>query len=368
MPVASLAVPYLDPRARHALIEDEIDEAVAEVIASGIFVCGPRVAGFERAFADYVEASYCVAVGSGGDALRLALTALGIGPGDEVITQANGFFATVEAIAHTGARPVLVDVVPPAWSIDVDAIGAAVTRRTKAVVPVHLFGQPGDLAAIDAVAQRYGLAVVEDASQAHGARYAGRRIGARGVATWSFDPEKNLSALGQGGAVTTHDPQLAAKMRVLRNHGRAQEYVHETFGCGSPMDELQGAALQIKLPYLDAWNLGRRRVAEMYDEHFGALERPSVPRDVEHAYHVYPILTAERDAVRTRVEGLGVGLAIHYPVPIHLQPACARLGYRAGAFPHSERLAREELSLPISPELGDDVAAHVARLVASHVR
>ena len=364
----SPAVPYLDLRAQYALLKGDLDLAVAEVVASQSFVSGPRVERFERSFAAYAGALECVAVGSGTDALHLALAALGIGPGDEVITQANTFIATLEAIAYTGARTVLVDVAPPAWTIDVDAVAAAITPRTRAIVPVHLFGQPADLDALALLAAKHGLAVIEDASQAHGARYRGKRIGARGIASWSFYPGKNLGAFGEAGGVTVHDPALAERMRVLRNHGGARKYVHEALGYNYRMDEIQGAVLDVKLPHLDAWNLGRRRVAEIYDGLLAEVEKPIVPPHVEHAYHVYPVFTKDRDLVRARLEARGIGTNVHYPVPCHRQRGYAPLGYLAGAFPHTERLAREELSLPIYPELDDERAEYTARAVADEIR
>ncbi len=308
---------------------------------------------FEDAFAAYVGAKHCIAVGSGTDSLHVALLALGVGPGDEVITQANTFIATVEAIVYTGARTVLVDVAPPAYTIDVDAVEAAITPRTKAVIPVHLFGQPADLAALRALCERRGIALLEDASQAHGAEFRGERIGARGIATWSFYPGKNLGAFGEAGGVTCQDDALAARMRVLIDHGSSRKYAHEAVGYNYRMDGFQGAVLGVKLRHLDAWTAGRRRVAARYDALLADLEKPRVPDDVLHCWHVYPIFVDERDRVRERLDAAGVGSNVHYPIPCHLQEGYRFLGYGEGAFPHAEMIARRELSLPIYAELTD---------------
>jgi dTDP-4-amino-4,6-dideoxygalactose transaminase len=351
-------VPYLDLPAQYRAIKDEIRTATDAVLDNAQYVMGPAVTAFEEAFARYVGAPHCVALGSGTDALHLPLLAAGIGAGDEVITQANTFIATVEAIAYTGARPVLVDVAAPAYTIDVEAVETAITPRTKAIIPVHMFGQPADLAALRALAERRGILLIEDASQAHGAEYRSERIGQRGIATWSFYPGKNLGAFGEAGGVTCDDAELAAKMRVLADHGGSRKYVHDVVGYNYRMDGFQGAVLGVKLRHLDAWTQARRDVAARYDELLGAFEKPVVPADVLPSRHVYPIFVDERDRVRDALHNVGIGSNVHYPIPCHLQTGYAFLGYREGAFPRSEEVARRELSLPIYPELtGEQIEA-----------
>ncbi|MBV8491178.1 MAG: DegT/DnrJ/EryC1/StrS family aminotransferase [Candidatus Eremiobacteraeota bacterium] len=338
----------------------EIDAAMRGVVDTAAFVAGPAVAAFERDFAAYAGAKHCIAMGSGTDALHAALLALGVGPGDEVITQTNTFVATVEAIEYTGARCVLVDVALPTYAIDVDAVAGAITPKTKAIVPVHMFGQPADLQSLRALCDRHGIAMLEDASQAHGAEYRGARIGTRSVASWSFYPGKNLGAFGEGGAVTCEDDAFADRLRVLIDHGSRQKYVHSVVGYNYRMDGLQGAVLRVKLAHMDRWNAGRARVARRYGELLAGVERPVVPDDVVHAWHVYPVLVDERDEVRKRMESAGIGTNVHYPIPCHLQEAYRHLGYAAGSFPRAESLAQSELSLPIYPGLSDEAIEYVA--------
>jgi dTDP-4-amino-4,6-dideoxygalactose transaminase len=356
-------IPFGDLGAQYRAIAADLWPALREVVESSSFILGPAVESFERNFARYCGASECVAVGSGTDALHLALLALGVRPGDEVITQANTFMATVEAIAYVGAKPVFVDVKPPEYTIDPAAVRAAVTSRTAAIIPVHFFGQPCDMAAIRAIGRDCGLAIVEDASQAHGAAMAGVRVGASGIATFSFYPGKNLGAYGEGGAVVTSDASLAERMRALRNHGSTQRYRHGDIGYNYRMDGLQGAVLDVKLRYLERWNKGRRRVAAAYDRLLADVSKPAVPANVEHARHLYPVFLDQRDRVREYLEEQGVETNVHYPIPCHLQRACEPYGYRAGDFPHCEFIARSELSLPIYPELSDDDVAYVADAV-----
>ena len=344
-----MKVPYLDLPGQHREIASELRAAIDRVVESSAFVSGPAVAAFERAFATYVGAKHCVAVGSGTDALHVALLALGVGPGDEVITQANTFIATLEAIEYTGARAVLADVRPPEYTIDTAAVAAAVTPRTKVVLPVHLFGQPCDLAPLRELCAQRGIALLEDASQAHGAEYRGRRIGAASLASWSFYPGKNLGAFGEGGAVTCDDDAMAARMRTLVDHGSRQKYVHHEVGYNYRMDGIQGAVLEVKLRHLDAWNEGRRHVAERYNALLPHAKRPLVPHDVVHAWHVYPVFADDRDEVRKALDRLEIGTNVHYPIPCHLQTGYAHLGYGPGAFPNAEYVAAHELSLPIYP-------------------
>lgn len=352
-------VPFVDLDAQYRALEAEIWPALRRVVESRAFILGPAVTEFEQAFATYCGARHHVALGSGTDALHLALLAHGVRAGDEIITQANTFVATLEAIAYTGARIVLVDVAPPSFDIDVAAVEAAITPRTKVILPVHLYGQPAPLDELEALAAKHGITVIEDASQAHGARYRGRRVGAENTSCFSFYPGKNLGAYGEGGGVTTNDDAVAERLRQLRNHGSVKRYHHEEIGYNYRMDGMQGAVLGVKLPHLDRWNAERRRAAARYDALLGDWMRPRTPQHVEHVHHVYPVFVDDREAIALRMEEAGVQTNVHYPVACHLQPAFSSLGYDAGAFPHSERMAREELSLPMYPELTDEAIAYV---------
>ncbi len=357
-----IKVPFLDLAAQYKSLKTEIDQAIGEVLSKNQYILGPAVIAFENNFAQYCESQHCVGVGSGTDALHLALLAHGVGPGDEVITQANTFIATLEAISYTGAIPVLVDVDPENFLINSEQVKLAITPRTRAIVPVHLFGQPCDLDPIYAIAAESGLAVVEDASQAHGARYKGSRIGSRGTACFSFYPGKNLGAYGEGGAVVTSDPLLANHMRRLRAHGSSERYVHDEIGYNYRMDGIQGAVLGVKLPYLDGWNADRRRIAALYDSLLGdACPKPGRLSSAEGVFHIYPVFVADRARAQEELTKAGVETNVHYPVPCHLQKAYRSLGYNAGHFPVSEQLAREELSLPIYPEMPDELVKHVAK-------
>jgi dTDP-4-amino-4,6-dideoxygalactose transaminase len=357
---STMRIPYLDLTAQHAPIRDELMNAIGAIIDRNAFVLGPGVDAFERRFAEFCGAKHCVAVNTGTAALHLALLAAGIGPGDEVITQADTFIATVAAIMYTGARPVLVDVLPPTYTIDVSAVEAAITPKTKAILPVHLFGQPCDLDALRALAEKRGLVLIEDASQAHGARYKGAKIGATGTATFSFYPGKNLGACGEGGAVVTDDSGLAERVRLLRNHGSKEKYRHDVLGFNFRLEGIQGAVLDVKTKYLADWTRERRRVAAQYDALLDAIERPALLPQTESAYHIYPVFVRSRDAIRTALSEAGIETNVHYPIPCHLQPGYAALGYTEGAFPQSERIAREELSLPIFPEMTSEQVQYVA--------
>jgi len=365
-----MSLPLVDLRAQYRTIEDEIMAAIRGVLESGQFVLGPETQAFERELAAHCQAADAVGTNSGTSALHLALLAAGIGPGDQVITVPFTFVATVAAIEYTGARPVLVDVLPDSFNMDPDLIEAAITPRTRAIVPVHLYGQPADMDPILEIARRHGLRVVEDACQAHGAEYHGRRVGALGDAgCFSFYPGKNLGAYGEGGAVVTNDEQLAGTVRALRHWGQTRRYHHELKGFNYRLEELQAAILRVKLRHLDEWTEARRAHARLYDRLLAGV----VPTPVElpyarHVYHVYAVRTVRRERLERALSEAGVHTGIHYPAPVHLQPAYADLGYGPGAFPVSERAAAEVLSLPMYAELQEHEIDLVAELVRSTER
>ncbi len=354
---APVRVPFLDLAAPFGELGPEIGAAAARVLASGRFVLGAEVEAFERAFAEHVGVAHCVGVGSGLDALHLALVAMGVGPGDEVIVPATTYVATWIAVTRAGARVVPVEPDPATGNIDVARLAPAVTARTRAVIPVHLHGRPVEMAPLLEVARRCGLAVLEDAAQAHGARLDGRRAGALGDAgAWSFYPGKNLGAMGDGGAVTTDDGALADRLRSLRNYGSRRRYEHRELGFNSRLDEIQAAVLSAKLPHLDAWNARRARVAARYADGLagtGVALPPPAPEG-GHAWHVYAVRSPRRDALAAHLAGEGVATLSHYPVPPHLQPAYRHLGLGPGSLPVAEAIAQETLSLPMGPHLGDD--------------
>jgi dTDP-4-amino-4,6-dideoxygalactose transaminase len=347
-------IPFLDLRAPYDELRAEIDAAVGRVLESGWYILGEEVAAFESVFADYCEARHCVGVANGLDALHLALRAMDIGPGDEVIVPSNTYIATWLAVSHAGAVPVPVEPVEATYNIDPARIEAAITGRTKAILPVHLYGQPADLDPVLDIARRHGLRVLEDAAQAHGAQYKGRRLGAHGdAAAWSFYPGKNLGAMGDGGAVTTNDAALAERIRVLGNYGSRAKYVNQERGFNSRLDPIQAAILGVKLGHLDDWNDRRRAVAAAYAEGLAGtgLILPHVPDWVEPVWHLYVVRSPERDELRARLTNAGVGTLIHYPVPPHMQAAYAGLGIAPGALPIARNLADEALSLPIGPHI-----------------
>ncbi len=353
--------PFLDLRAQYRSIGPELEQAVIAAMRDCNFVLGERVEQFEGAFARYCGSSHAIAVNTGTSALHLALLAAGVGPGDEVITVPMTFVATTAAILYTGAKPVFIDVDPITWTMRPDLIAEKVTSRTKAIMPVHLHGRLADMESICAVARRFGLVVIEDAAQAHGAERDGVRAGAFGdIGCFSFYPGKNLGACGEGGAITTNRTDLAAVMRSLRDWGQQGKYNHVRPGFNFRMDAIQGAVLGVKLPLLDGWNAARRRVAHAY--HGRLLDRralPAGPFGLDHSCHVYAIRVGDRERLRATLNDAGIATGIHYPVPVHLQPAYSDLGYKAGQFPVSEALAREMLSLPLFPELTNEHIAHV---------
>jgi dTDP-4-amino-4,6-dideoxygalactose transaminase len=350
-----MKVPFLDLKSHHAPMLEEINAAIQEVIDSAAFAGGPFVTRFEEDFAAYCDARYAIGVGSGTEALWLVLLALGVGPGDEVITVPNSFMATAEAITYCGAKPVFVDVDEQTYNMDPAGLEQAVTTKTKAIIPVHLFGQPADMDPILEFARKRGLFVVEDAAQAHGAIYKGRKVGTLGDAgCFSFYPGKNLGAFGDAGAIVTNSDALQEKIRILRDHGQIRKYYHTMVGWNGRMDGIQGAILQIKLRHLEKGNDFRRSHAAHYDTALRGAEDIIIPfraSNVQHVYHIYAIRVQDRDEVMRLLTQKGVGSGVHYPVPIHLQEAYSALGYKQGAFPIAERCATEFLSLPMFPEL-----------------
>lgn len=365
-------IPFVDLHAQYRSIKPEIDAAIARVLESGQFVLGDEVAAFEREFASYCGVAHGIAVNSGTSALHLALVAAGVGPGDEVVTVPFTFVATAAAIEYSGARPVFVDVSADSLTMDPAQLDAAITSRTKAVIPVHIYGQPADMDPIRAIAARHGLRVIEDAAQAHGARYRGRAAGGLGdLACFSFYPSKNLGAYGEGGLVATDNAEHAARVRTLRDWGQQTKYVHEMRGFNARMEGFQGAILRVKLRHLPDWTEARRRVARRYHERL-ADTGLALPREMPyatHVYHLYTVRLNERDALQAALRAEGIATGLHYPIPVHLQPAYADLGYRAGAFPVAERAAADVLSLPVFPEMTDQqvdvVAAAVRRAPVS---
>lgn len=364
-------IPLVDLKAQYAAIKPEIDAAVQRVLESTAFILGREVEDFERAFAAYSETPHAIGVASGTAALHLALLACGIEAGDEVITTPHTFIATAEAISHRGARPVFADIDPLTCNLDPAGVEAAVSPRTRAIVAVHLYGRPADMDGLRAVARRHDLRVIEDAAQAHGARYKGRCVGTLGdAAGFSFYPGKNLGGYGDGGMVTTGNAEAAARVRMLRDHGRQDKYRHQTVGYGERLDALQAAILAVKLRHLDAWTQRRRQAARTYRELLNgcAAILPGEPADAESVYHLFVVRVRDRERVLAELKAAGIGAGIHYPIPLHLQPAYGQLGYKRGAFPHAERAAEEVLSLPLYPEITDDQLAEVARVLRASLR
>ena len=358
------SIPILNLTQQHANIAAEINHVVLEVLASGGYIGGSHVLGFEQQFATYIGVSDCVVCNSGTDALYLALRALGIGSGDEVITAPFTFFATAEVISAVGAKPVFVDIDAQTFNLDITKIIAAITNKTKAIIPVHLFGQPLNMTALMAIASAHQLAVIEDCAQATGAMWAGQKVGSIGhVGCFSFYPTKNLGACGDGGAVTTNDPVVAAKIRMLRQHGEERRYYHEEIGINSRLDALQAAILQVKLQYLDTWNEQRRAIASHYHDYLSQIPRIVIPQELpggEGVWNQYTIRlqngegSSYRDWVRQQLQQQGIGSMIYYPLPLHLQPVYQSLGYQQGQFSVAEQACHEVLSLPIFPELSCD--------------
>ena len=360
-------IPYLDLKAQYHSIKAEIDTAVLRVLESTQYILGEEVAAFEREFAGYCHASQAIGVNSGTSALHLALLAAGIGPGDEVITVPFTFVATVSAICYTGATPVFADIEPDYFTMDPSKIEAAITPKTKAIMPVHLYGQPADMDPIMEIARRRGLTVIEDAAQAHGSDYRGRRCGSIAeIAGFSFYPGKNLGAYGEGGAITTTRADVAATCRTLRDWGQEKRYEHRLKGFNYRMDGIQGAILRVKLRHLEAWTERRRQVAEWYAAALDpdSVRLPKARPGCRHVYHVYAVRTDDRENLRDVLGKQGIQTGVHYPIPVHLQPAHADLGYHAGDFPAAEQVAREVLSLPMFPEMTREQVQAVAEAVS----
>jgi dTDP-4-amino-4,6-dideoxygalactose transaminase len=351
-------IPLVDLHIQYEALRKDIDACIQRVIDKGCFILGKEVEAFETAFAKYCNVPHCIGVSSGTDSLEQILSALRIGAGDEVITVSHTFIATVEAIYAVGAKPVFVDVLPDTLLMDPSRVEAAITPRTKAIIPVHLYGQMADMDSLMTIATKHGLKVVEDSAQAHGATYNGRHAGSVGDAgSFSFYPGKNLGAYGDGGGITCRDEALAVRIRKARNHGRTGKYEHEFIGRNARMDGIQGAVLATKLPHLDSWNENRRRVAARYTQALIGLLGVSpvaIAPLAQSVYHLYVIRVPRRDSILEFMQAQGIEVGIHYPIPVHLQPACKDLGYREGQFPVTEAAAKEILSLPIFPEMTDE--------------
>jgi len=361
-------VPLVDLYAQYLSIKPDVDTAIERTIARSAFIGGEELRSFESEFAKYCEAAACVGVGNGTDALYLTLRALGIGAGDEVITVAHTFTATAEAISSIGARPVFVDIKPDTMLMDPDLIESAITPRTRAIIPVHIYGQPCEMDRIMEIARRHGLKVIEDAAQAHGARWRGRRVGSIGdVACFSFFPGKNLGAYGDAGGVVSRDEDLIRRIRMLANHGRMDKYVHQIEGVNSRLDNLQAAILRVKLRRLDTWNAARERHAQRYCEILSncGVILPVVHPEVETVWHLFVIKVQDRDRLQAELNERGIAAGVHYPVPLHRQPAYQHLGIPEGALPVTEQVASHILSLPMYPELTEDQIAAVGKAVSA---
>lgn len=362
-----MTIPFVDLKAQYNSIREEVNAAIQRVLDNTAFILGKEVKAFEEAFAGYIGAKHCIALNSGTAAVQLAVQASGITCGDEVILPTNSFFATAEGVSTAGASPVFVDCDPLSYNIDTAKIEAAITPKTKAIMPVHLYGQAADMDAIIALAKKHGLVVIEDAAQAHGALYKGKRAGSLGMASaFSFYPGKNLGAYGEGGAVLTNDDEVARHARLLRDHGSLKKYEHEIVGYNFRLEGIQGAVLSIKLKYLDKWNDMRRANAAVYNELLkdSGFILPSEMPYARHIYHLYPIQAENREALQQKLTDADIQWGIHYPIPIHLQKAYASMGHQEGDFPEAEKQARRLLSLPMFPELSREQIEKVVSAIA----
>lgn len=363
-----MKVPFSDLGATYRELKREIDDAVSRVLESGWYILGPEVDAFEAEWAEYCDAKHAVGLANGLDALILALRSLEVGPGDEVIVPSNTYIATWLAVSAVGAKPVPVEPDPNTHNIDTTLIATAITPQTKVILPVHLYGQPADMDTLLTLAKEHNIAVVEDAAQAHGARYKSKRIGAHSdIVCWSFYPGKNLGAFGDGGAITTNRSDLAEKVQLLRNYGSRVKYVNEMQGVNSRLDPVQAAVLRVKLKHLDIWTERRRTIAEHYQDALKetGLKIPYVPTWAEPVWHQYVICSRSRDALQQRLDAAGVGSLIHYPIPPHMQKAYTDMHYEKGSLPIAERLANEVLSLPISPHLDHKSVSYVGQVVSA---
>ncbi|CAD7766645.1 MAG: UDP-4-amino-4-deoxy-L-arabinose--oxoglutarate aminotransferase [Candidatus Argoarchaeum ethanivorans] len=358
-----MQVPFLDLKTQYKELEKEVVPAVTTAMENGAFIGGPQVTGFEEEFAEFCDSKQCVGVNSGTDALRFALMAVGVQPGDEVITVPNTFIATTESISQVGARPVFVDISPDTCNMDPSGVEKAITEKTKAIIPVHLYGQTVDMDPLMESARKNGLAVIEDACQAHGALYKNRKAGSIGsVGCFSFYPGKNLGAYGEGGAAVTHDESIARKMSMIRDHGQSKKYYHDIEGYNGRLDAIQAGILRIKLKRLAGWNQSRRENAKYYDGLLSDLPDVTLVKEAEFAqsvYHLYVILVEDRDGLQKFLDSKGIATGLHYPLPLHLQKAYDHLGYSKGDFPVTEKIADRLLSLPMFPELTKDQIEYV---------
>jgi dTDP-4-amino-4,6-dideoxygalactose transaminase len=366
-----MKIPFLDLKAQYKQIADEVVPMVTTAMENGAFIGGPQVKGFEEEFAAFCDSKYCVGVASGTDALRFALMAVGAGPGTEVITVPNTFIATTEAISQVGAVPVFVDIRPDTCTLDAENLEDKITGKTRAIVPVHLYGQPADMDPILAIARKHGLAMVEDACQAHGALYKQKKAGSMGqVGCFSFYPGKNLGAFGEAGAIVTQDESIAGRIKTLRDHGQKEKYFHEIEGYNGRLDAIQGGVLRIKLKRLADWNESRRKNAAYYNKRLSAIPGIQLPIEADYArsvYHLYVIHTDRRDELQRFLSEKGIATGLHYPRPLHLQNAYSHLGLKEGSFPAAENSARRLLSLPMFPELTQDQMDYVADSIKAFV-
>ena len=366
-----MKVPFLDLKIQYKQIEQEVIPMLTDAMSNAAFIGGPQVIGFETEFAEFCDSRYSVGVNSGTDALRFALMAVGVKPGDEVITVPNTFIATTEAISQVGAMPVFIDIDPKTYNMDTSAIKEKITKKTKAIVPVHLYGQPADMDPIMSIAKEYSISVIEDACQAHGATYKDKKAGSIGtVGCFSFYPGKNLGAYGEGGAVVTQDKEIAKKISMIRDHGQAEKYFHEIEGYNGRLDAIQAGVLRIKLKRLKEWNKARRNNAKHYDTLLSKVDGIIIPfeaNSTQSVYHLYVILLDDRDKLQKYLMDKGIATGLHYPVPLHLQKAYSYMGYREGAFPVSENAAKRLLSLPMFPELSKEQIEYVCSSIKEFI-
>ena len=366
-----MQVPFLDLKIQYKQIEHEVMPMITEAMANGAFIGGEQVSCFETEFAEFCNSSYCVGVNSGTDALRFALMAIGVGRGDEVITVSNTFIATTEVISQVGAKPVFVDIYPDTCNMDVSKIEQKITENTKAIIPIHLYGQPADMDPILEIAQKNDIAVIEDACQAHGANYKNKKAGSMGaVGCFSFYPGKNLGAFGEGGAIVTKDEAIAQKIRMIRDHGQNKKYFHDLEGYNGRLDAIQAGVLRIKLKRLNDWNKARRQNSACYNELLSEIPSVNLLTEAEFAesvYHLYVILVDDRDGLQQYLNSKSIATGLHYPLPLHLQKAYAHLGYKKGAFPVTENIADRLLSLPMYPELTRDQIEYVVQSIKEYV-